>query len=110
MARVAICEPSPELMLLLTEIVTRLGHEVVPFDPADDRVPDADVLLVEPAQPGAADCVAAAHRERAIPVVCVSTYPRFTTPAELEPVAYLLKPFHIPELEQALTLAVAGAA
>ena len=91
-------------------LVERIGHE--PVYPAGRRgpvVPDdgIDVLLLEPADPAA---LAAAARMRALneelPIVCASIDPDSAKAESLRPLAYLLKPFGLEELEHALCAAV----
>ena len=113
MATILVCEPHPEVRGLLTHVVRRLGHEAV-FPGDNGAHPfgavSADVLVMEPADPGA---LAAARnlrrRHEAVPIVCASIYPPSPETVRLEPVAYLVKPFPLRELERALSAAVACA-
>jgi hypothetical protein len=69
---------------------------------------DVDVVLVEPADPGAR-AVALSLLDAnpdGIPVVCVSLDPDADRGGDLRPSAYLVKPFGLAELERALTAAV----
>jgi DNA-binding response OmpR family regulator len=111
MARVLICEPHAEVRSLLAHVVARLGHEPV-FPPEDGAagIPDAsvDVLVIEPADPRALASAQIVRLEReAIPIVCASIHPPSTHTRRLEPLAYLVKPFALGELEAALASAVA---
>lgn len=116
MARIVIMEPSFEVRELFALVVMRLGHEAVCYDnfrdesleDADAVLLDLDVLLVEPGSPSAL-AIAQQLRERlpALPIICASIYPRSPEVAALDPVAYLLKPFALAELEGALENAVA---
>jgi CheY-like chemotaxis protein len=109
-ARILLCEPHPEVRTLLAHVVTRLGHEPV-F--ADDELGHGDaaaidVMVIEPADPRAlaAAQILRLEREEA-PIVCASIYPPTAHSRRLEPVAYLVKPFALAELERALEAAVA---
>jgi hypothetical protein len=90
-----------------------MGHEpVFPTGRHNDALPDGavDVVLLEPADPtalGAAEKLR--RRNGALPVVCASIHPGSERAGGLGPVAYLLKPFALSELEQALCLAVESA-
>jgi len=108
--KILVFEPHAEVRALLGHVVERIGHE--PLYPAGRRgpvVPDdgIDVLLLEPADPAA---LAAAARMRALneelPIVCASIDPDSAKVESLRPLAYLLKPFGLEELEHALCAAV----
>ena len=105
-ARVLICEPHPEVRELLRRIVVRLGHEPVLEDASLERV---DAILLEPAH---APSVERAQAFRAVdgetPVVCASIEFPDAGSRRLGSVAYLVKPFALPELERALTGALNG--
>jgi CheY-like chemotaxis protein len=108
-ARILVCEPHPEVRTLLAHVVRRLGHEPVFADEGADRAPGAvDVMLIEPADPRAlaAAQILRLERENA-PIVCASIFPPSAHSRRLDPVAYLLKPFALRELEAALEAAVA---
>jgi DNA-binding response OmpR family regulator len=105
MARVLIVDSSPEIRELIARVVARLGHEPVWLGWSPRAIhPDADLALVEPAFP---ETLAAAQRLReaqpGLPIVCLSIQPKFEAPVgALEPVAYLMKPFALRELEDVL--------
>ena len=108
MARILVCDPNPEVRALMGHVVSRLGHEPVYPRGRDDVLPQAvDVLLLEPADPralGAAQALRLGHEQ--LPIVCASIYPQTADARRLAPVAYLMKPFPLAELERALTAAV----
>jgi len=83
--------------------VRRLGHEVI-FPGAEPGLVDA--VIVEPA--AAADLALARRAQVAsgAAVVCVSIYPTGDEALALEPVAYLMKPFSLLDLERALLSAL----
>jgi CheY-like chemotaxis protein len=112
--RILVCEPHAEVRELLGHVVERLGHE--PVYPAGGRVRtlpegDVDVILLEPADPAS---LSAAERLRGrcaeLPIVCASIHPDSGETARLRPLAYLLKPFGLADLERALAAAVESAA
>ena len=112
MARILIVDPSPEISDLIAHVVQRLGHDPVRREwAAHETHACADLALVEPAFP---ETLAAARRLRAgqpdLPIVCLSIQAKdeaeLTT---LEPIAYLMKPFALRELEDVLRAVVGEA-
>jgi DNA-binding response OmpR family regulator len=109
-ARILISEPVLEIRELLERFVTRLGFEPVLVPAGDDRV-EVDVALLEPAGPGVLELAAALRSRRPdLPLVFASISPPTEEARALRPAAYLLKPFHLAELERALSSALAEAA
>jgi CheY-like chemotaxis protein len=108
--RILVVEPHAEVRALLGHVVERLGHEpVFPTGRRGEHLPidEVDVLLLEPADPAAlATAERLLRRRRTIPVVCASIYPSLERAAPLRPLAYLVKPFGLAELESALRSAV----
>jgi hypothetical protein len=90
-----------------------MGHEpVFATGRHNGGLPDGavDVVLLEPADPaalGTAETLRA--RYGALPIVCASIHPASGRTDGLGPLAYLLKPFALSELERALSLAVESA-
>jgi hypothetical protein len=103
---VLICEPHPEVRELLTRIVSRMGHEPV-LDDAD--VCGVEAILLEPAHAPSVERAQAfrAASDRA-PLICASIDLPNGATRRLEPVAYLVKPFGLPEIQAALTQALGG--
>ena len=105
-ARGLICEPHPEVRELLCRIVVRLGHDPV-LD--DAELAPVDAILLEPAH---APSVERAQAFRATngetPVVCTSIELPDAGSRRLGPVAFLVKPFALPDLEAALKRALNG--
>jgi hypothetical protein len=103
---VLICEPHPEVRELLSRIVVRLGHDPV-LDDAD--LAPVDVILLEPAH---APSVERAQAFRAVnsetPIVCASLEFPDAGSRRLAPIAYLVKPFALPDLEHAISRALAN--
>ena len=93
--------------MLFAHLVTRLGHEPVL---ASDAEGDIDAALIEPAVNGGLELAASLRgRHPDLPLVFVSIYPRSADAMALQPIACLLKPFHLSELEAALRAALAEA-
>ena len=106
--KVLVCEPHAEVRALLVHVVERLGHEAVYPTERSGRVhcEEVDVLLLEPAD---RDALAVAESLRAqqawLPIVCASIDPESDRVEYLQPLAYLVKPFGLSDLEQALCAA-----
>jgi DNA-binding response OmpR family regulator len=106
MANFLIIEPHREIRLVYEAIVRSLGHEPVFFD--DSTVGEPDLVLVEPAYP---ESFETALRLRLaypdLPIVCASIHePSQTRVRLLRQGTYLLKPFSLAELTDALRLAL----
>jgi DNA-binding response OmpR family regulator len=110
-ARILICEPHPEVRGLLAHVATRLGHE--PSFPGDGEslrfdAEAVDILLIEPADPRALAAAQILRLQREeVPIVCASIYPPSSHTRRLDPVAYIVKPFALGELQDAIGAAVA---
>jgi hypothetical protein len=105
-ARVLICEPHPEVRELLSRIVVRLGHVPV-LD--DAQLGPVDVILLEPAHAPSVERAAAFKAvDETTPVVCASIDLPNPGTRRLHPVSYLVKPFALPDVERALSEALAG--
>ena len=108
MARILISEPHPDLRVLMEAVVRRSGNEPVgPGELTDSDAPQ--VMILEPA---CTDGLAAAARLRGrledIPIICTSIYPPSEESSALHPVAHLIKPFRLHELEAAIASALAA--
>jgi CheY-like chemotaxis protein len=103
---VLICEPHPEVRELLSRIVVRLGHEPVL---EDAELAPVDVILLEPSH---APSVERAQAFRAVngdtPIVCASIELPDAGSRRLAPVAYLVKPFALPDLQHAIAGALSS--
>ena len=108
MARIFILEPEPELRELLARVVARLGHEPVQNVESTGDVRPGDVVVVEPGDEKAYAAALAIHRERPeVPIVCVSVFSEVPGDARaLEPIAHVLKPFRLADVERAIESAV----
>lgn len=105
MARVLICEPHDDISALLELVIRRLGHEPVTFVGGDVAHIGVDAAVIEPGELSALE-VAKNLRSRNVPVLFTSIYPPDAHMLELEPSAYLVKPFPLYALERALQAAL----
>ena len=106
MARILISEPHPDLRVLLEAVVRRAGHE--PVGRGELTNGDTPELMI--LEPASADGLAAAAKLRRrledLPIICASIEPPNVATRALHPVAYLLKPFRLGELETAIAAAL----
>ena len=107
MARILICEPHPDLRVLLETVVRRAGHE--PVGHGELTSDDAPAVMI--LEPASADGLAAAARLRRrledLPIICTSIAPPSAETRSLGPVAHLIKPFRLGDLEAAIVSALA---
>jgi CheY-like chemotaxis protein len=103
---VLICEPHPEVRELLSRVVVRLGHEPVL---EDAELAPVDAILLEPSH---APSVERAQAFRAVngdtPIVCASIELPDAGSRRLAPIAYLVKPFALPDLQHAIARALSN--
>ena len=101
---VLIAEPHNEVRSLLVHIVERGGHRPLLTAPADSA--EIDAVIVEPGAPGTYELALRLRTARPeLPIICVSVYGREPRVDALRPSAFLLKPFAIGDLENAITAA-----
>lgn len=106
MARVLICEPHDDVSALLELVVRRLGHEPVAFVAGGDvEHVGVDAAVIEPGEASALE-LARNLRSRSVPVLFTSIYPADARLLDLDPAAYLVKPFPLHALERALEAAL----
>jgi len=107
-ARILIFEPHADIRSLLELVVHRLGHEAVLVDDANAALLPVDAAVIEP---GDGNGLPLAQRLRAqgTPIVFASIFPPDNELLALGPVAYLVKPFSLYELETALCDALGDA-
>ena len=84
----------------------RLGHEPVAFVGGDVAHIGVDAAVIEPGEASAL-AIARDLRSRNVPVLFTSIYPAYPEVLQLEPAAYLVKPFPLYALERALEAALA---
>jgi DNA-binding response OmpR family regulator len=114
--RILIADPDRDVSELFGRVIRGTGHKPLVLTPARleaEAPPDVDLLLLEPALPGALQLAQALRARRPnLPIVCASVYEP-TSPAIgdllvlLQPLAYLPKPFPLAELKNALEFALA---
>ena len=103
-----VSEPHEDIRSLLALVVTRSGHDAVVHadgEPLGDE--SIDAAIVEPGAPGGLELVAELA-ERGIVLVFASIYPADDATLSFHPAAYLVKPFRLHTLEQALGEALAA--
>jgi two-component SAPR family response regulator len=109
MGRVLILEPDAEVRALVGRVVARLGHE--PLAPASLPFPALDSLDAVVLEPAWAPALELARRLREhdprLPLVLESIEATSDARAGLRPVRYLVKPFRLGELEEAIIAALA---
>lgn len=108
MARILISEPHPDLRILIEAVVRRTGNE--PVGQGELTSDDAPAVMI--LEPASADGLAAAARLRCrledLPIICASIFPPSDESCALLPVAHLIKPFRLRELEAAIVSALAA--
>jgi hypothetical protein len=102
MAAVLICEPHDDISSLLQLVVRRLGHSPVVWSGGDLDVSALDAAIVEPGEP-AGMRVAIRLTAAGVPVLFTSIFPPDDSTTSLHPAAYLLKPFPLYRLEEAIS-------
>ncbi|MEI8104833.1 MAG: hypothetical protein WCH31_03190 [Actinomycetes bacterium] len=106
MSRILIVEPHADIRSLLGLVVDRIGHEAVIPGSTHPDVEAIDAAVIEPGD-GSAFAIAEALGRQGRPVVFVSIFPPDDRVLALAPVAYLVKPFALCDLERALESALA---
>ena len=92
MAHIALRHPEGDVRRLIEPALSRLGHVIV----VDEAQAGADVLVLEPASEPDLEAARLLRGARPdLPIVCVSIAPAFPEALELEPDAYLVKPFTV---------------
>jgi hypothetical protein len=102
MAAVLIYEPHDDISSLLQLVVQRLGHTPILWSGGDLDVSALDAAIVEPGEPNGMR-VAIRLAAAGIPVLFTSIFPPDDSTAALHPAAYLLKPFPLYRLEEAIS-------
>jgi CheY-like chemotaxis protein len=106
MERILISEPHPDLRVLIEAVVRRTGNEPVGRSELNGDTPAA--MILEPASPdGLAVAAQLRCRFADLPIICASIYPPSDESCALGPVAHLIKPFRLRELEVAIVSALA---
>jgi CheY-like chemotaxis protein len=100
-ATILIVEPHVDIRSLLELVVRRLGHEAVVYDGGDIADLHVDAAVIEPGE-GLGILLARRARALGLPVLFASIFPADGDALALEPAAYLVKPFPLYMLENAL--------
>ena len=110
MALFLIIEPDADIRRLYAAVVRGLGHEAALFDGLPTARPD--VVLVEPADPESLAVALRLQRDHpGLPVICASIdKPTPEQTQGLQVTKYLLKPFRLVDLTDALELALSQSA
>jgi CheY-like chemotaxis protein len=105
MAHFLIIEPNEDIRRLYAAVIRGLGHDAAFID--DGPMADPEVVLVEPADPESFAAALRLQRDNpALPIICASVHKPSQEIDVLEASTYLLKPFSLVELSNALQLAV----
>jgi CheY-like chemotaxis protein len=106
-ARILICEPHGDIRSLLSFVVRRLGHEPVVSDGSRTQLFAIDAIVLEPGDDEARSLAVwvREHTPNTV-IVCASIYPPWDEAEALSPDAYLVKPFPLLQLEDALLSAL----
>jgi CheY-like chemotaxis protein len=109
MARIVVCESSPELQHLFARTLSRLGHEPTIVHSSSTAPERTDAMLVDVDADDARRQAAAVHAATpGLPVIVCSIYPRDAGSDAFAPVAHLVKPFSRADLERAIDDALAA--
>lgn len=107
MARVLIAEPVLDLRLLAEQAVLELGHEPVLLE-NHVRGERVDLLLLATFDGMTAVVDDLGPQRRSVPIICLGTLPASDQARSLRPLAYLVKPYTLDELQRALDRALEG--
>jgi two-component SAPR family response regulator len=109
MANILILEPFPEVAELIGRLVTRSGHSVLAESEAKLNPDAVDVVVLEPELLRGVQLAKLLREVRPdLPVVIQSLQPLTDEARELRPAAYLMKPWSLSQLSQAIELALEG--
>jgi CheY-like chemotaxis protein len=91
--------------MLIATAIRRVGHQPITHDGLEPDM-SVDAAVIEPGEPTGI-AVASKLREQRIRFVFVSIFPPEPEALELQPAAYLVKPFSLAALQTALAAALA---
>jgi hypothetical protein len=103
--KVLIYEPHDDVAALLEIVLQRLGHEPVLHQDRITTAAGLDAAVIEPGD-AAGQAVAFELAAHGVPLVFTSIYGPSRELLALEPVAWLVKPFPLRALENALAAAL----
>jgi hypothetical protein len=101
MAAVLIFEPHDDISALLQLVVRRLGHAPVAWTGGDVDLSAIDAAVVEPGEPTGMR-LAMRLNAAGVPVLFTSIFPPDDSTDALHPSGYLVKPFPLYRLEEAI--------
>jgi CheY-like chemotaxis protein len=106
MALFLIIEPDEDIRRLYAAVIRGLGHEVALYDGLPITRPDA--VLVEPSDPASLAAALRLQQDQPnLPIICASIDKPTSEEAQaLKATAYLLKPFRLLDLTEALQTAL----
>lgn len=109
MASILILEPYPEVRELIGRLVTRNGHTILSESEAKLNPDAVDAVVLEPALLRGVELVKLLREVRNdLPVVVQSLHPLEDEVRAFAPAAYLMKPWTLTQLSQAIELALEG--
>jgi DNA-binding NtrC family response regulator len=101
MARVLIVEPEPDLRSLAEQALLELGHEPVLFDDDAPNAPvDAVILATFDGMTTVTDELR--RRRHDLPIIIVGMRPAGPSAGTVPPVAHLIHPYTLAQLQSAL--------
>jgi CheY-like chemotaxis protein len=101
MARVLIVEPEPDLRSLAEQALLELGHEPVLFEDDTPSEPiDAVILATFDGMTTVTDELR--RRRHDLPIICVGMRPAGGGAGTVPPVAHLMHPYTLAQLQNAL--------
>ena len=110
MPRILVVDPSPEIQELVEHVVIRLGYEPLRAAELNGASDHLAAAVIEPADPASLALARNLRTHRPdVPLVFTSLAPESEASRALGPSAYLVKPFRLRELMDALAAAVSSA-
>lgn len=108
MARVLVFDGSLDTARLYAHVAEAAGHSAAAGAPPSPVAPArADVVIVDPTAPGARAWLREVRRlSGRVAVICVSIYPRSPEADDFAPTSYLVKPFALDDLRDAIERAL----
>lgn len=107
MATILILEPAEDVCALVASVARSLGHEPLFLaSPMRESPPEVDAVVLEPSwKEGFAVARSLRERDSRLPLVCISIYRAGELGPDVSALGanrYLLKPFSVAELREAL--------
>lgn len=110
MVTILILEPAEDVCELVASVARSLGHDPLFFASSmRESPPEVDAVVLEPSwEEGFAVARSLRERDSRLPLVCISIYPAWELGLDVSALAarrYLLKPFSVAALREALAVA-----